>query len=187
MDPWQRHMRASRNCDRVTFGGSAHAGASARHHHPARTMTRRERVILCRAERAFERHDVVLPSARTWPEAPAWAGFHRGSRPGRSPHGEAHGTTHGTTHGIAPTALLNSANARADGVNASRVPERPVHSLGVKDSPAPAPSVSPRASSSPAATDTPECLLERVSARSGPVPTPCNGPCRGPARPSTQS
>ena len=39
-------------------------------------------------------------------------------------------------------------------VNASRVPERPVHSLGVKDSPAPAPSVSPGASSSPAATDT---------------------------------
>ena len=67
MDPWQRHMRASRNYDRVTFGGSAYAGASARHHHPARTMTRRGRVILSCAERAFEGHDVVLPSARTWP------------------------------------------------------------------------------------------------------------------------
>ena len=30
-------------------------------------MTRRKRVILSHAERAFEGHDVVLPSARTWP------------------------------------------------------------------------------------------------------------------------
>jgi hypothetical protein len=28
-----------------------------------------ERVILSRGERAFEGHDVVLPSARTWPES----------------------------------------------------------------------------------------------------------------------
>jgi len=67
IDPWQWHMRASRDYDRVTLGGSARVGASARHHHPARTMTCRERVILSRAERAFEGHDVVLPSARTWP------------------------------------------------------------------------------------------------------------------------
>jgi hypothetical protein len=70
IDPWQWHMRASRDCDRVTLGGSARAGPSARHHRPVRTMTRRKRVILSRAERAFEGHDVVLPSARTWPGSP---------------------------------------------------------------------------------------------------------------------
>jgi hypothetical protein len=162
MDPWQRHMRASRNCDQVTFGGSAHAGASARHHHPARTMTRRERVILSRAERAFAGHDVVLPTARTragssglgWvpPWLEAWPVTTRGS-PRDDPRDDPRDCTDRPPE---------QRKRKSRWVNASRVPERPVHSLGVTDSPAPAPSVSPRASSSPAATDTPECLLERV-------------------------
>jgi hypothetical protein len=79
-------------------------------------------------------------------EATAWAGFHRGSGSGRSPHGEAHGTSHGTTHGICTDDPPEQRKHKSRWVNARRVPERPVHSLGVKDSPAPAPSVSPRAS-----------------------------------------
>ena len=165
IDPWQWPIRASRDCDRVT-GGRARAGAPARHHHPARPTTRRERVILSRAERAVEGHDVVLPSARTWPGSsglgwvPPWPGGLAGHHTGK-PTGRATGRPTGL-HRRPP----EQRKRKSRWVNARWVPERPVHSLGGKDSPAPAPSVSPRASSSPGATGNPERLLERVS---GPV------------------
>ena len=134
--------------------------------HPARTVTRRERVILSGAERAFEGHDVVLPSA---PELAGKLRLGLGSTVARGLAGHHTGKPTGRATGR-PTDCTDGPpeqrKRKSQWVNTRRVPERPVHSLGVKDSPAPAPSVSPRASSSPAATDTPERLLERVS---GPV------------------
>ena len=108
-------------------------------HHPARTMTRRKRVILSHAERAFEGHDVVLPSARTWPGSSglgwvppwlkAWPVTIRGS-PRDEPRDDPRDCTDGRPE---------QRKRKSRWVNARRVPERTVYSLGVKDSPAPAP------------------------------------------------
>ncbi len=186
IDPWQWHIRASRDCDRVT-GGSARAGAPARHHHPARPMTRRERVILSRAERAFEGHDVVLPSARTWPGSsglgwvPPWPGAWPVTTRA-SPRDEPRDDPRDCTDG-----LLNSANARADGRAPAGVPEK-VCSLVRREGQSPR---LPRCRRGQALRQQPRIPLSACSkgfpARSGPVPTPCNRPCRRPARPSTQS
>jgi len=150
-------------------------------------MTRRKRVILSHAERAFEGHDVVLPSARTWPGSSglgwvppwlkAWPVTIRGS-PRDEPRDDPRDCTDGCPE---------QRKRKSRWVNARRVPERTVYSLGVKDSPAPA----PRCHRGQALRQRPRIPLSACSkgfpARSGPVTTPCNGPCPAAARPSTQS
>ena len=64
-------------------------------------------------------------------------------------------------------------------VNASRVPERPVHSLGVKDSPAPAPLGVAGGKLFACSHGYPECLLERVPPGPAQYPRRVIGPADG--------
>jgi hypothetical protein len=178
IDSWQWHMRASRDCDRVTLGGSARAGASARHHHPVRTMTRRERIILSRGERAFESHDVVLPSARTWPGSSglgwvppwleAWPVTTRGS-PRDKPRNDPRNCTDGPPE---------QRKRKSRWVNARRAPK--ACSLVRREGQSrPGPRCRRGQGSSPAATDTPKRLLEKVSDPVRPVTRRVMGPADG--------